>query len=52
MGAEADATWRSDRAGQEATYCCLNAVLRDDARRGLLLAHDGHWRGQQLIPRA
>ena len=51
MGAEADATWLIDRTGQEATYCCLNAVLRDYARLGLLLAHDGHWRGQQLIPR-
>jgi CubicO group peptidase (beta-lactamase class C family) len=51
MGAEADATWLIDRAGQEATYCCLNAVLRDYARLGLLLAHDGHWRGRQLIPR-
>jgi CubicO group peptidase (beta-lactamase class C family) len=43
MGAEADATWFIDRAGQEATYCCINAVLRDYARLGLLLAHDGHW---------
>ena len=51
MGAEADATWLIDRTGQEATYRCLNAVLRDYARLGLLLAHDGHWRGQQLIPR-
>jgi CubicO group peptidase (beta-lactamase class C family) len=52
MGAEADATWLIDRAGQEATYCCLNAVLRDYARLGLLLAHDGNWRGRQLIPAA
>jgi CubicO group peptidase (beta-lactamase class C family) len=51
MGAEADATWLIDRAGQEATYCCLDAGLRDDARRGLLLAHGGHWRGRQRIPR-
>jgi CubicO group peptidase (beta-lactamase class C family) len=29
MGAEADATWLLDRAGQEATHCCLKAVLRD-----------------------
>jgi len=29
MGAEADATWLVDRSGQESTYCCLNAVLRD-----------------------
>ena len=52
MGAEADATWLIDKSGQEATYCCLNAVLRDYARLGLLLAHDGNWRGKQLIPEA
>lgn len=39
IGAEADATWLVDNSGQEATYCCLNAVLRDYARLGLLLAH-------------
>jgi CubicO group peptidase (beta-lactamase class C family) len=43
IGAEADATWLVDNSGQEATYCCLNAVLRDYARLGLLLAHDGNW---------
>ena len=52
MGAEADATWLIDRTGQEVTFCCLNAVLRDYARLGLLLAHDGSWRGRQLIPAA
>jgi CubicO group peptidase (beta-lactamase class C family) len=50
MGAEADATWLIDRSGQEVTFCCLNAVLRDYARLGLLLAHEGNWRGRQLIP--
>jgi CubicO group peptidase (beta-lactamase class C family) len=50
IGAEADATWLIDRAGQEAAYCCINAVLRDYARLGLLLAHDGYWRGRQIIP--
>src|SRR5262249_46620654 len=50
MGAEADATWLVDRSGQETTFCCINAVLRDYARLGLLLAHDGNWRGRQLIP--
>src|SRR5882762_1000586 len=49
-GAEADSTWLVDRAGQESTYCCINAVLRDYARLGLLLAHDGNWRGRQIIP--
>lgn len=52
IGAEADASWLIDRAGQEATWCCLNAVLRDYARLGLLLAHDGLWRGRQIIPAA
>jgi CubicO group peptidase (beta-lactamase class C family) len=52
IGAEADATWLIDRAGQESTYCCINAVLRDYARLGLLLAHDGNWRGRQIIPAA
>ena len=52
IGAEADATWLVDNSGQEVTYCGLNAVLRDYARLGLLLAHDGHWRGRQIIPRA
>jgi CubicO group peptidase (beta-lactamase class C family) len=52
IGAEADATWLVDRSGQEATYCCLNAVLRDYTRLGLLLAHDGNWRGRQIIPAA
>ena len=52
IGAEADATWLVDQSGQEATFCCLNAILRDYARLGLLLAHDGNWRGRQLIPAA
>jgi CubicO group peptidase (beta-lactamase class C family) len=52
IGAEADATWIIDRSGQEVTFCCFNAVLRDYARLGLLLAHDGNWRGRQIIPAA
>ena len=52
IGAESDASWLIDNAGQESTYCCLNAVLRDYARFGLLLAHDGNWRGRQIIPAA
>jgi CubicO group peptidase (beta-lactamase class C family) len=52
IGAEADATWLVDRSGQEVTFCCINAVLRDYARLGLLLAHDGNWRGRQIIPAA
>ena len=50
IGTEADASWLIDNSGQESTYTGLNAVLRDYARLGLLLAHDGNWRGRQLIP--
>ena len=51
MGAEADATWMLDPTGQEAAYCCFHAVLRDWARLGLMLAHDGAWNGRQIVPR-
>lgn len=51
MGAEADATWVTDRSGHELAFCCLNVTLRDWARFALLLAHDGAWNGRQIIPR-
>ena len=51
MGAEADASWLIDGSRQEAAYCCLNAVLRDYARLGLMLARNGFWNGRQIVPR-
>ena len=51
LGAEADAAWAIDPTGQEVAYCCFIARLRDWARFGLMLAHDGVWNGQQLVPR-
>jgi CubicO group peptidase (beta-lactamase class C family) len=51
IGTEADASWTIDGTGQEVTYCCFNAVLRDYARFGRLLAHDGTWNGRQVVPR-
>jgi CubicO group peptidase (beta-lactamase class C family) len=51
IGTEADASWLVDATGQEAAFCCVNATLRDWARFGLLLANDGAWDGQQVIPR-
>ena len=52
MGAEADASWTIDTTGQETAFCCINAVLRDWARLGLMLAHDGAWNGRQIVPAA
>ena len=51
MGAEASATWIIDNSGQEEAYASFSATLRDYARFGLLLAHDGFWNGRQIIPR-
>jgi CubicO group peptidase (beta-lactamase class C family) len=51
IGAEANASWVTDVFGQETTYCCFNAVLRDYARLGRLLAREGNWDGRQVIPR-
>jgi CubicO group peptidase (beta-lactamase class C family) len=55
IGTEADASWVVDSSGQEATQCCLNAVLRDWGRFGMLLAQDGAWESngqrEQIIPR-
>lgn len=51
IGAEAEASWNIDLFGNELAQCCFNAVLRDFARLGRLLAHDGNWNGRQVIPR-
>jgi CubicO group peptidase (beta-lactamase class C family) len=50
LGAEADASWNVDARGHEVTYAYLNAVLRDWARLGLMLAHGGAWNGRQIVP--
>jgi CubicO group peptidase (beta-lactamase class C family) len=51
IGAEADASWVLDATGQEITFAYFNAVLRDWARLGLMLAHDGIWQGKSIVPR-
>ncbi|RDC68051.1 class C beta-lactamase-related serine hydrolase [Rhodovulum sp. 12E13] len=50
MGAEADATWSTDRAGREFALCCLNATLRDWARFGRLYLDGGAREGRQIVP--
>jgi len=50
IGAEADAKWLLDAEGFELAHFGFNAVLRDYARLGRLLAHDGAWQGRQIIP--
>jgi CubicO group peptidase (beta-lactamase class C family) len=50
MGAEADATWMVDAEGCELAHFGFSAVLRDYARLGRLLAHDGAWNGRPIIP--
>jgi CubicO group peptidase (beta-lactamase class C family) len=50
MGAEAHATWLLDKSGYETGFCCLNMVLRDYARFGMLLANHGELDGKQIIP--
>ncbi len=50
MGAEADATWSTDRTGREIALCCLNATLRDYARFGRLFLDGGARDGVQIVP--
>jgi CubicO group peptidase (beta-lactamase class C family) len=50
IGTEADTTWMVDAEGFQVAHGFFNAVLRDYARLGPLLAHDGAWEGKQIIP--
>ena len=52
MGAEADTTWLTDRSGLEIGFMGVNAVLRDYARLGRLLANGGKVGERQLVPQA
>lgn len=52
MGAEDDASYLIDAAGQEATFAFLHARLRDFGRLGLLMANGGRANGRQLVPAA
>jgi CubicO group peptidase (beta-lactamase class C family) len=47
----ADASWIIDAQGQEITFAYVNAVLRDWARLGLMLANNGSRSGRSVVPR-
>lgn len=49
-GMEHDAYWVCDPTGRELALSGLCATLRDYARLGLVLLHDGAWNGQQVLP--
>ena len=51
LGAEQAAGWNIDATGQEITFAYMTAMLRDWARLGLMLAHDGAWAGKQIVPK-
>jgi len=50
MGMESDAYWLTDATGVELAFGCLNAVLRDYARFGLLYLNEGRRGGRQVVP--
>lgn len=52
MGMEADAFWLVDNTGMELAFGCLNAVLRDYARFGLLYMNGGRRGESQIVPEA
>lgn len=49
LGAEFDAGWGTDAAGQARAFCCFNARARDLLRLGLMVAADGQWNGRRLV---
>jgi CubicO group peptidase (beta-lactamase class C family) len=49
-GMEADAYWLTDATGMELGFGCLNAVLRDYARFGLLYMNQGRRGETQIVP--
>ena len=52
IGAEADASWLTDASGVELGYMGFNAVLRDYARLGIMMAQQGRFKDRQIIPLA
>lgn len=45
-----DATWTTDKKGNDLTFCCLGATALDYAKFGRLYLNGGRWNGEQVIP--
>jgi len=53
VGFEVPATWHLDRAdGLELGFCCLNVCVRDFAKLGQFILHDGKINGQSVVDSA
>jgi CubicO group peptidase (beta-lactamase class C family) len=53
VGFEVPATWHLDRAdGLELGFCCLNVSVRDFAKLGQFVLHDGKINGQSVVDSA
>jgi len=50
IGAERDAYWVLDDAGNELAAGGVNVTARDYAKFGLLYLHEGKWNDEQLVP--
>lgn len=51
LGMHEDALWQldSEESGMEKAFCCLASNARDFAKFGQLYAHQGNFRGKQLL---
>lgn len=51
LGMHEDALWQldSEESGMEKAFCCLASNARDFAKFGRLYAHQGNFRGKQLL---
>lgn len=51
IGTSQAALWSTyEKQSVEKAFCCINAVTRDFAKYGRLMANHGEWNGEQIIP--